>query len=326
MRVEYQPQAISYEISSQEQQEVNSEPNMEKKDIRGVIKDTDYVTVELSEEALAAFREHILNDDKSWISNQEKFCEEKSAQLQEMIKGNYAKKLHHIFPNVRTNDKIERALEGQPWEFENDVYNVIYSKLLPYNVGNMTEDERKAQISDGLSELKKMSECLDANKASLFMEAMKEDAQYGNKGKMDSEGNVKYDIKEGPPIGAPDDYETFYEHMERVDPEAYEKFVQMRDKEIEKTGACWEALNFAYKWNHEWNMKHVPQSEEIIKEEEPEENLEKEEETKDTTTKDIIEKTRHEMSKMFEKYSMQQNKLQTVSYLMSSMRKFSTYA
>lgn len=201
----------------------------------------DGVIVEISDDALAEFNEKAKEIKNGNLEDNELTYEEKVKLLQESLKP--AQRLHRIIPNIKTNDMLERSLKGADQSIVDATYDIIGDSLLPHNVGNLTEEERRELIYIGLEEAKYLAQGLDADKAELFMEAMNTIAKYGLNGMMDEQGNVIYDIRQGAMVGAPDDYISSGELMKKIAPNQYEKYQEMM-----KEGRVLEAARFMIDW------------------------------------------------------------------------------
>lgn len=201
----------------------------------------DGVIVEISDDAIAEFNEKVKEIKCENLEVNELTYEEKVKLLQESLKP--AQRLHRIIPNIKTNDMLERSLEGADQSIVDAAYAIIGDSLLPHNVGNLTEEERREFIYIGLEEAKYLAQRLDADKAELFMEAMNTIAKYGLNGTMDEQGNVTYDIRRGAMVGAPDDYISSGELMKKAAPDQYEKY-----REMMKEGRVLEAAKFMIDW------------------------------------------------------------------------------
>lgn len=185
-------------------------------------------SVEISPEGLAK-----LNEKLAGIQNENPDMkipnrEEQLRLLQEAIKP--AQKRHRIIPNIKTNDKLVKSLQGADEKAADAAYDIIDRNFLPHNVGDLTEKERKELILNGVEEARRLSETLDGEKAELFLEAMETIAKYGMNGEKDDQGNVTYDIRWGALVGAPDDYISSGELMKRIAPGEYGKYSSMMEE------------------------------------------------------------------------------------------------
>ena len=214
------------------------------------------VSVELSDEGLAE-----LNKRLSEIKNDGQGIhilsdEEKAKLLQESIKP--LKTLHPIIPNIQTNDKLLKSLQGADDAVVDAAYSIIQTNLLPHNVGTMTEEERQELILVGLEEAKYLADSLDEDKAGLFMEAMNTIAKYGINGSMDHEGNVSYDIRWGALVGAPDDYISTGEFMKKIAPKEYAQYSSMMAEAIQKKDdrLLMDAMRYFVNWESQAYRKN----------------------------------------------------------------------
>ncbi len=223
------------------------------------------VSIEISEEG-KKLTENTLSVNRETNSSMPASYEERIKVLQEALKP--AQKLHRIIPNIQTNDKLEKSLQGADENIVDAAYSIIRSDLIPHNVGNLTEDERKELISVGLEKARFLADRLEGDKAASFMDAMNTIARYGINGKTDQQGNVTYDIRWGAMVGAPDDYISTGELMQKIDPEAYKVYSSMQDEAYEKRdeNLALKAAKFAIDWEIN-SYKTNPQPFEKLKEE-----------------------------------------------------------
>lgn len=208
------------------------------------------VAVEISEEGIAQLNRNameIRNEDQDMVVLS---YEEKVKLLNESAKS--AGKLYRIIPNIQTNDKLRRSLQGADEKVVKGAYSIIENNLIPHNVGDLTEEQRREMIFVGLEEAKFLAKGLDEDKAILFMDAMNTIAKYGINGKTDGQGNVSYDIRWGAMVGAPDDYVSSGEFMKRIDPEKYENYVAMRDEAFARNDEL--LMQKAAKYRIDWEI------------------------------------------------------------------------
>ncbi len=64
--------------------------------------------------------------------------EEKTQLLRDSLKP--VRKLHRIIPNIQTNDKLEKSLQGADESIVDAAYDIIKHKLLPHQVGSLTQN------------------------------------------------------------------------------------------------------------------------------------------------------------------------------------------
>lgn len=224
------------------------------------------VSVELSDEGLAE-----LNKKLSEIKNENPGLpmlsdEEKAKLLQESIKP--LRPLHPIIPNIQTNNKLLKGLEGADQKIVDAAYSIIQKNLLPHNVSAMTEEERQELILVGLEEAKFLADGLGKDKSGLFMEAMNTIAQYGINGTMDHQGNMTYDIRWGAPLGAPDDYISTGEFMKKIAPKEYAQYSAMMAEAAQKNDdrLLMDAMKYFINWESQAYRKN-PKPFEDMKEE-----------------------------------------------------------
>lgn len=278
------------------------------------------VSVELSEEGLKKLSEDALSVKQDGENNLPGSYEERVKFLQESLKP--AQKLHRIIPNIQTNDKLEKSLQGVEENIVDAAYSIIQSDLIPHNVGNLTEDERIELISVGLEKAKYLADRLEDDKAGIFMEAMNTIAKYGINGKTDLQGNVTYDIRWGAMVGAPDDYISSGELMQRISPEQYKIYSSMRDEAIEKNDdrLALKAAKFAIDW--EMNAyKTNPKPFEELKTEQVnwKKNVDK---TKINSNYNSTDRSNMET---FVNSILQQNKVINAEYLADNLQKFAKF-
>lgn len=127
-------------------------------------------------------------------------------------------------PNIQTNEKLYSSLEGADENAVKAANGIIKNYFLPSNVGEMSEQERQEMIAFGMEEAKYIAEnYLDEDHAGEFLSAMETIAKYGTNGTVDENGNVTYDIKRGPLVGAPDDYVNRMDVLKEKAPDLYDE-------------------------------------------------------------------------------------------------------
>ena len=278
------------------------------------------VSVELSEEGLKKLSEDALSVKQDGEMNLSGSYEERVKFLQESLKP--AQKLHRIIPNIQTNDKLEKSLQGADENIVDAAYSIIRSDLIPHNVGNLTEDERIELISVGLEKAKYLADRLEGDKAGIFMEAMNTIAKYGINGKTDIQGNVTYDIRWGAMLGAPDDYISRGELMQRVSPEEYKIYSSMRDEAIEKNDdrLALKAAKFAIDWEiNSYKTNPQPFEEEKAKQVNWKKSVD------NTKINSSYNDTDRSNMGTFVNSILQQNKVLNVEYLADNLQKFAKF-
>lgn len=217
------------------------------------------VIVALSEDALTFLKNSDFQIEKGHLNETYKEqMVERNKLLKKYIKRDYTNGI--IIPNIRTHAKFTEGLEGADRSIYIAANAIIQSDLLQNDVGDMSEEERKGLIALGLEKAKYLAGKLDDKHASLFMEAMETVAKYGINGKKADDGRVKFDIEEGPRVGAPLEYIGTYELMKIVSPEAYEEYKAMDTEATKKKDK--ELASKAFKFTINWikySAKHLSQ-------------------------------------------------------------------
>lgn len=216
-------------------------------------------SIEISEEGL----EKLLkvkneNPERKILSE-----EEKTQLLRDSLKP--VQKLHRIIPNIQTNDKLEKSLQGADESTVDAAYDIIKHKLLPHQVGSLTEKERQELILSGVAEAKQLAGELTADKAALFMEAMETIAKYGMNGEKDGQGNVTYDIRKGAMVGAPDDYISTGDLMQKIAPQQYKKYCEMMAESLAEKD--YTLLIKAMKYMMDWEQRAYKENPQPFEEE-----------------------------------------------------------
>lgn len=142
-----------------------------------------------------------------------------------------------VIPNIQTNEKLYNSLEGADENVVKTANGIIKNYFLPHNVGEMTEEERLEMIAFGMEEAKYIAEnYLTEDKAADFLSAMETVAKYGINGIVDEDGNVTYDIKKGPMVGAPDDYLDRMDILKSKAPDLYQEIYELNQNIINRKG------------------------------------------------------------------------------------------
>ena len=142
-----------------------------------------------------------------------------------------------VIPNIQTNEKLYNSLEGADENAVKAANGIIKNYFLPHNVGDMTEEKRQEMIAFGMEEAKYIAEnYLTEDKASDFLSAMETIAKYGMSGTVDENGNVTYDIKKGPMVGAPDDYLDRMDILKSKAPDLYNEINELNYNIVNRKG------------------------------------------------------------------------------------------
>lgn len=236
MKITYQPSdVIKYEFNTKDSKGNKVMDKLSHEETMALMNDISKqhgsgVIVQFSGDALAILKEGKLEakSGQQKLQANEKYIknlQEKSALLQSYLKP--VKRNHLIIPNIRTNTMLKNSLQGADEKVTEAAYSIIQENLLPHNVGDMSEDERKELIYVGLEKAKYLAQNMEKTRADSFMEAMNTIAKYGLNGEKDSDGKVTYDIRWGAMNGAPDNYLSSGELMKRIDPEKYKEHIAM---------------------------------------------------------------------------------------------------
>jgi hypothetical protein len=133
-----------------------------------------------------------------------------------------------VIPNIQTNEKLYNSLDGADENAVKAANGIIKNYFLPGNVGTASEEERQEMIAYGMEEAKYIAEnYLDDENSADFLSAMETIAKYGMNGTVDENGNVTYDIKEGPMVGAPDDYVNRMDVLKSKAPDLYNEINEL---------------------------------------------------------------------------------------------------
>ena len=229
---------VRYEFNTTDEQGNKVMDKMSKEETLHVMKTIsaqygDNVIVEFSGDGMAAFVDS-----------------EKKGNLEEIVRIDSAKQIafneavvqmentHRIvISNIRTNEKLCNSLEGADENAVKATNGIIKNYFLPHNVGDMTEEERQEMIAFGMEEAKYIAEnYLTKDTASDFLSAMETIAKYGMNGTVDGNGNVTYDIKKGPMVGAPDDYLDRMDILKSKAPDLYNEINEWNYNIVNRKG------------------------------------------------------------------------------------------
>ncbi len=196
-------------------------------------------------------------------------------------------------------------------------YSSIDNDFLPHDIGDMTEGERQNLIALGMEKARYLAKDMGSQGAK-FLEAMETIAQYGMNGETDEHGRVTYDIKQGPMAGAPDGHLCISELMKRVDPEAYEKGMEIWMEALEKKDV---ALTFKYiRYLMDWTQWAYKEKKDEINEIK-DEYISWKKNMQETEVKKIYDSNLKDMGSFTESIIMQ-NKTINESYLIKNLKEF----
>lgn len=280
---------------------------------------TNGVAIEISEDG-KILNQQMLSVKQDGNCNMPASYEERVQFLQEALKP--AQKLHRIIPNIQTNDKLEKSLLGADEKIVDAAYSIIRNDLIPHNVEKLTEDERTELIFVGLEKAKFLADRLEDDKADRFMEAMNTIAKYGINGKADQQGNVTYDIRWGAMTGAPDDYISGGELMQKLAPEQYKYYLSMQNEAIAKNDdkLALKAAKFAIDWEIN-TYRANPKPFEDLKAEQV--NWKKN--VDDTKINSNYTNTDRSNMDSFMKSILEQNKVLNTEYLSDNLKEFAKF-
>lgn len=184
----------------------------------------DCVIVEFSGDGLAALVDSKQKDNLDGIVKTD--SEKQAAFSRAVVQMENTHRL--VVPNIQTNEKLYNSLEGVDENIVKATNGIIKNYFLPHNVGDMTEEQRQEMIAFGIEEAKYIAEnYLTGDKASDFLSAMETIAKYGINGIVDESGNVTYDIKKGPMVGAPDDRLDRMDILKSKAPDLYDEINEL---------------------------------------------------------------------------------------------------
>lgn len=186
------------------------------------------IMVQFSEDALNIMQSDIQKGYAEMNEEAIQKMEERNALFLEIIQ-HPGQNLPRKVGNIRTDLKLKESLEGMDKKIVKATWSIIDTDLLPHDIGQMTEEERQELIALGMEKAKYLAKDM-GNQSPLFLEAMEEIAKYGMSGKTDEKGHVVYNIQWGPPIGAPDDYISTSDLVQKLAPKSWETHLRMCQK------------------------------------------------------------------------------------------------
>ena len=144
-------------------------------------------------------------------------------------------------------------------------------------------------------------------------------AKYGMNGKTDENGKVTYDIKTGPMVGAPDDYISISELMERIDPEVYRRHTERVAEALRKEDmSLWmKEFRFVMDWT-KWAYREKKDKISEIKDE----YLSWKKDMQETKVKKSYNANLTDMRSFMDSIIMQ-NESTNNAYLLKSLKDFS---
>lgn len=205
-------------------------------------------TAEISKDGFSKFKLQI--SDNEW----RKHLEDQHAQNQKdwetsgAVIQNVEKR---IIPNIQLNDKLVNSLNQSSEEIVNAAHSIINDNLLNRD-GSVSNEERMELMSLGMEKAKYLSEHhMTKEKAAEFMSAMETIAKIGVNGGTLQNGIIKYDIPQGPLVGAPENNINEFDVMKTTDSSAWNKYSAMMDDAV-KSGdqvKMISAMKYALDWS-----------------------------------------------------------------------------
>lgn len=194
------------------------------------------VMVMFSGDGLSALADSIKEQHTKgvWNLTQEEAAarEKRNAEFQKEIV--HLENTHRIFiPNIQTNQKLYGSLENAKEEVVRAATGIIKNYLMPHQIGEMTEEERRDQIAFGLEQARYLAEnYLDKEHGADFVSAMETIAKYGLNGVVDEDGKVTYDIEMGYVVGSSSlaDQSRAREYLKRQAPDLYREIEELNQK------------------------------------------------------------------------------------------------
>lgn len=230
-------QVVKYEFNTTDEHGNKVMDKMSREETLATMKEIrsqygDDVIVEFSGDGMAALVE---NGKKANLDEIVYTSAEKQAAMNDAVV--QMENTHRMeIPNIQTNEKLYSSLEGADENAVKAANGIIKNYFLPSNVGDMSEQERQEMIAFGMEEAKYIAEnYLDEDHAGEFLSAMGTIAKYGMNGAVDENGNVTYDIKRGPLVGAPDDYVNRMDVLKEKAPDLYDEINEFNYSIVNRT-------------------------------------------------------------------------------------------
>ncbi len=168
--------------------------------------------------------------------------------------------IRHVTPYYtgysRIDNAIVDALKGKSQELKDNVYDIIWSDLLPSNVHGLDEADRKALISLGVEKAQYLADnFMDDKTKDSFMDAMRQIAKIGMEGKRVGTCGMEYSVKhviqiDGDGYVHDSNADLYIYAMEKSDPKAFAAYKKLLQS---SKGDEMEAAFFTL----HWAMKHL---------------------------------------------------------------------
>jgi len=144
-----------------------------------------------------------------------------------------------FIPNIQTNDKLVKGLEGTDESVVDAAYGIIRNYMLKSDAADMSERQRQDMIAFGMEEARYLAKnYMDEVHSSLFLDAMETIAKYGMNGTVSEDGRMVYSIEKGPLVGAPDNYVHANDIIKEKAPELYRQQQEL-NRRIAKGETGW---------------------------------------------------------------------------------------
>ena len=171
--------------------------------------------------------------------------------------------VHKIYLTAGITQKLNAGLKGQSDDVYRSVYSIIEDDLIPKDIGDMTENERKEKIYIGLEKAKYASEHLDKDKRGMFMEAVTRIAQMGLNGTNDGNGKMQYDSRPTVWFDTPE-YMSTSEMLKLIEPERYNQLEILYSEGMQEQNE--EKMNSSRKMMSDWELNMSSKNREKLKE------------------------------------------------------------
>ncbi|HEY8420531.1 MAG TPA: hypothetical protein VIL05_02155 [Thermoclostridium sp.] len=213
----------------------------------------DNVIVEFSGEGLAALVESKKGNITELSEEQMAAKAERDAAFQREIK-HLDRRIIDMpdYSGIYEVDKaIAVAVENCSKEERGFVYDIIRQNFLVKNIGNMTEEERLANISLGMEKAEFAADYfISEDNKKAFLNAMKAIADLAISGKADANGNMNYGVQKPRYLGHGSGLvatTNTIDMMRTLDPKSYEEYQKICAESTEEDRPL-AALKYLTKW------------------------------------------------------------------------------
>jgi hypothetical protein len=162
-----------------------------------------------------------------------------------------------IIPNHKTNEKLVKSLQGVSENVQRSAYSIIRKNLMPWNVGDLSEEERQAAISLGMEKAKFLADnYLSRSAGSEFLDAMEMIAKFGMNGVKEDDGKMAYSIMWGKGTGIDDTNFNEFDLIKEKDPEAYQTYSALWSEGLRKRDVS--IMHSAFQYLQDWTKRADP--------------------------------------------------------------------